>query len=375
MYHNNSKRIWRSKTGISQEIDWISSVKNALRKREENCYGKVAAEIYLSQIGSGTYKPFFELGLVFFSKIDLAFTLIFLNFILSKKTTQMKRIYILMLCLIGLFSAHIAFGQDGILDPTFNPTDAGYGLGDGANGGIVSSILQPDGKIIVGGNFYNWNSSGTTRLARVNPDGSTDTSFDSYIGSNNVVNSIALQSNGKILIAGGFTQYGGIGRMRVARLNSNGTLDATFNPNAGANYVARAVAIQNDGKIIVGGDFNTFGGYNRSGVVRLDTNGAVDATFTVGTGTSYYPVRKVEIQPDGKILIAGDFYSYNGNSSPHIARLNTDGTLDTSFHVGTGLNGDVYAMELLSDGKIILGGWFGDYNGTTANSMVRINKD
>ena len=113
------------------------------------------------------------------------------------------------------------------------------------------------------------------------------------------------------------------------------TLDLTFNPTDigignGANGIIRTTSIQSNGKIIIGGDFTSFIGTSRNYIARLNTDGTLDSTFNPGTGTNGI-IYSSSIQSDGKIIIGGDFTSFNGTERYHIARLNTDGTLDTNF--------------------------------------------
>jgi uncharacterized delta-60 repeat protein len=204
--------------------------------------------------------------------------------------------------------------------------------------------------------------------------GSLDTSFDPGTGANSEVLSVAIQPDGKSIIVGDFTTYSGLGRNRVARLNTDAGLDATFNPGTGANDDVRSVAVQPDGKILIGGSFSTFNGTFRSGVARLNANGTLDATFDPGTGT-FDAVSSVAVQPDGKILIGGSFTSFNGTARNRVARLNADGSLDTSFNPGTGANDVVEVVVPLSGGKVLIGGWFSSFDNIPYRRIVRVNAD
>ena len=133
---------------------------------------------------------------------------------------------------------------------------------------------------------------------------------------------ITLQADGKILVCNG---------NQIKRLNSNGTIDATFNIGTGFSGNVRYAAIQPDGKIIAVGDFTLFNGEQYQRIVRLLSNGSVDTTFNVGEGFNN-STWTVSFQPDGKILVGGDFGSYNLISSWGIVRINTDGSCDTSFN-------------------------------------------
>ncbi len=143
---------------------------------------------------------------------------------------------------------------------------------------------------------------------------------------------------------------------------------------AGANGAVYTTILQPDGKILIGGQFTTYNGITANRIARLNTDGTLDTTFTVGTGADS-SVNTITLQPDGKILIGGAFTTYNGTTVNHVARLNADGTLDTTFVTGTGTNGSVFTIALQPDGKILIGGWFTTYNGTTANYIARLNTD
>jgi uncharacterized delta-60 repeat protein len=257
--------------------------------------------------------------------------------------------------------------SDGTLDTTFNP-------GTGADAAVVSNTLQSDGKIIIVGNLTTYNGTSRNRIARLNTDGTLDTTFNPGTGANVQVISTTLQSDGKIIIGGNFTTYNGTSINRIARLNTDGTLDATFNPGTGASGAVRNITLQSDGKMIIGGDFTTYNGTSRNRIARLNTDGTLDTTFNPGTGANIL-VNSTTLQSDGKIIIGGDFTTYNGTSRNRIARLNTDGTLDTTFNPGTGASGSVGSVNLQSDGKIIIGGFFTTYNGTSRNRIARLNTD
>jgi uncharacterized delta-60 repeat protein len=254
---------------------------------------------------------------------------------------------------------------DGSLDTGFNP-------GTGANSWIRAIILQPDGKILIGGWFTSYNGTGRNFVARLNADGSLDTGFNPGTGAIDWVYAMALQPDGKILIGGLFTSYNGTPRNRVARLNADGSLDTGFNPGTGANNLVYTMAVQPDGKIFIGGFFINYNGTPRRSIARLNAGGSLDTGFNPGTGAND-GVMAISLQPDGKILIGGWFQSYNGTPRNRLARLNTDGSLDTGFDPGTGANAPVYTMALQSDGKILIGGDFTSYDGTGRNRIARVN--
>ncbi|MFN5458681.1 MAG: hypothetical protein ACK5AY_02105, partial [Bacteroidota bacterium] len=277
----------------------------------------------------------------------------------------MKKI-ILLLLLLNFFRLS---SQSGELDTTFNMVDnSPY---SNFNDKIIVTALQPDGKIIIGGSFTTCNFK---RIGRLNSDGSTDTGFNPGSGFDNDVKSICVQPDGKILVVGAFLSFNGVSRNYIARLNTDGSLDTGFDPGSGFDNPIYSVILQPDGKILVGGWFNMYNGNSHSDIVRLNSDGSIDNSFSTGTGFDY-GVEALCLQSDGKIIVAGYFTTYNGTSiGNNVTRLNSDGSLDVSFNVGTGVsNNSVYTAAIQSDGKIILGGNFSTFNGTARNNIVRIN--
>ncbi|MEM0575238.1 T9SS sorting signal type C domain-containing protein [Flavobacterium polysaccharolyticum] len=286
----------------------------------------------------------------------------------------MKIKNILLLLLIFSFGCASVFGQQGKVDPTFNTYDDGL-LGDGFDNTVRTLSVQGDGKLIVGGDFLNFNGVATPYLCRLLPDGSKDLSFILGTGFNNKVYTCLLQPDGKILVAGSFTQFNGTAVGRLVRLNPDGSRDSSFTSSPGAtNSIIYDMALQSDGSIFLAGSFTNFNGTAANRIVKILPNGAVDTSFVIGSGASGL-IEKVEIQLDGKIIIGGGFSSFNGVSVGKIARLNANGSLDTSFVTGVGFDNNVSAIGVQSDGKIILGGSFTNYNGNVANRIVRINTD
>src|SRR6478609_5399238 len=150
----------------------------------------------------------------------------------------MKKIILLFLLQFSV----LGFAQS--LDTTFDP-------GTGADGNIHAIAIQPDGKIIVGGWFVNFNGASRYHLARLNADGSLDNSFNlgtdinSDIFLYSMVRSIILQPDGKIIIGGIFSTFNNVGRNGIARLNKDGSLDTTFNPGAGVKYASNPGDVHN----------------------------------------------------------------------------------------------------------------------------------
>jgi len=184
---------------------------------------------------------------------------------------------------------------------------------------------------------------------------------------------MAVQPDGKILVGGYFTALQGANRNGIARLNANGSLDNSFNPGTGANAVT-SVALQPDGKVIIGGGFTTVNDTARSGIARLNADGSLDSSFNPGTGVNG-TVYSVASQPDGKVLMGGSFTSVNGTNRPNIARLNAEGSLDSSFNPGTGPNAKVSSIALQPNGKVLIGGDFSTVNGVVRLQVARLYGD
>jgi uncharacterized delta-60 repeat protein len=281
--------------------------------------------------------------------------------------------------------------SDGSLDTPFQNGMSGV-EGDGFVA-VYAVALQPDGKALLGGEFTFVNDTGRHRIARLHTDGSLDTGFENGPPGPHEFNSVnshfvygvAAQPDGKVVIGGDFTSVHGVLRSRIARLNSDGTLDTGFqNGMAGASVVAggitvNAVAVQPDGKVLMGGRFSTVNGVARSGIARLNTDGSLDTTFQngmAGLTLTVTPAAALALQPDGKVVVGGFFTTVNGVARTNIARLNADGSLDTTFQNGmAGANGVVFALALQLDGKVLIGGFFTTVNGTARSGIARLNSD
>jgi uncharacterized delta-60 repeat protein len=267
---------------------------------------------------------------------------------------------------------------DGTLDRGFQNGLPGTG---GQFRNFVDAVAeQSDGKLLVGGDFTKLNGVGRNRIARLNADGTLDSGFQSGLsGPDGDVNSVALQSDGKVLIGGYFTMVNGVARGRIARLNADGTVDNGFqNGLPGADYSVNSVALQSDGKVLIGGYFTMVNGVVRGRIARLNANGTVDNGFQnglpgVGPPFDRSSVDSIAVQSDGKVLIGGFFYTVNGEDRFGIARLNADGTLDSGFQNGPyGGVQDVNSVKVQSDGKILIGGPFTTVNGVPAAYFARL---
>ena len=256
---------------------------------------------------------------------------------------------------------------------------AGFPAGTGFYGGEIRAIVrQADGAIVVGGEFNGFNGVELPALVRLLADGSLDGSFNGGLGFNNgapvssAVYAIAVRNDNRVVVGGEFGFAGGLERVRVARFLTDGTIDSTFDPGAGPNSTVYAVASLPDGSALVGGAFNQVNGVVRQGFAKLLPGGLVDQSFSSPTGGVDGTVYQIAALPSGRILIAGDFSNVGGRSARRVALLNPDGTLDTSFTPGASLDDNVYALSAGSDGSVFLGGWVRQHAGKPFAGLLRL---
>jgi len=260
---------------------------------------------------------------------------------------------------------------NGSLDNSFNPdTVAGYHT-------VSSVALQSDGKVLVGGFVNTVNGTNHNSIARLNADGSLDGGFNPSIGAPGVVHSVAVQADGKVLIGGGFLAVNGTSRKNIARLNADGSLDSDFNPTTWGypNATVESVAVQSDGKVVVGGSFTQVNSEVRNRIARLNADGSLDSSFNSDVAPDFFGVTAIVVQPDGKLVIGGDFTTIHGTSRNALARLNADGGLDGSFHPGRNVNLPVSSIVVQPDGKVLIGDAFTFINGTNRYASTRLNAD
>ncbi len=262
-----------------------------------------------------------------------------------------------------------------ILDNTFT-------VGTGFTSSVYTLQLQSDEKILAGGFFTSYNSTPINSLVKLNSNGTIDPSFNVGGGFSATlpvsraanIYTTPTQSDNKILIGGTFDFYSGssVGN-NLIRLNSNGTVDPSFNVGSGfyhtptSNYgVISSVEVQSNGKILAGGFFDTYSGsLSNKGLIRLNSNGTVDESFNTGGGFGNFgTINQLQTQPDNKILVSGFFSTYSGSSvASNFIKLNTDGTLDSSFSLGSSFNSSTNPFKIQLDNKILVGGNFTSYNG------------
>lgn len=259
----------------------------------------------------------------------------------------------------------------GQIDLLFNP-------GSGADNWVyaLAETFSGEGdarvsKVVVGGEFITLNGVPRQRIGVLNSDGSIDTTFDPGSGANGTVLAIAVQRDGKILIGGEFTLVDGQPRAHIARLNTDGSLDTTFNPGLAADGAVRSITLQSDDRILIGGNFRTVSDVVSPGIARLNADGTLDPTFNVGAGANG-TVYDIEVQPDGNIVVGGEFTQFGSLPRSRITRLLTTGANDTSINFGSGANGYIAAIELQNDRKIVIGGNFTVFDSLPRNRIARL---
>ena len=268
--------------------------------------------------------------------------------------------------------------------------DASFNPGSGLNGSGKAIALQSDGKLIVGGEFTMANGVKSNRIVRFEKDGRIDLSFVTGEGFDNDVLALVIQPDGRIVVGGKFQKYNGQYRMGLARLNSDGSLDSTFNVGRGVhtdqNGWVHGLDIQKKGwsdeidystdpyKIIVAGCFTRYNNYPAFSLARVHINGALDVSFNTTVGVQGI-VHGVSVQQDRNIMIGGNFEKYDGVDRKNIARVDADsGKLDQSFDPGAGTDAPIYTVSTDSEGQVLIGGGFGLIDGTQANGLAKLFK-
>ena len=298
-----------------------------------------------------------------------------------------KRILFVFVLILTISFSLTAQAAPGDLDPSFG--NGGKVITDinGLSNVARSIAIQSDGKIILGG-LARTSASTPVKfaLARYNLDGSLDTTFGTggivltgFINSSgDQIFKIVIQPDGKIITIGGTSDVNINFRFAIARYNSNGSLDTSFG-NGGQvvtvnNFIGIDGALQADGKLVVLGS---------SILVRYNVNGSIDTTFGNGgtvsiTGFEFSGTHGLKIQSDGKIIVAGR--ALGTNSTPAVVRLNANGSLDSSFGNGgvalapSGITNRLESVAILPDGKIIGGGSLSD-GSNTGFGLIKFNAD
>ena len=245
--------------------------------------------------------------------------------------------------------------------PQITGIDPTVGAAFEVAGGSVNALVRTgDGRVLVVGDFSRVNGTPGRNLAWLKPDGDGDAAL-SPLAIDGAIQTAAVRSDGKILIGGIFKSISGQPRAGLARLLADCSLDPAFVPTADFTGVY-ALALQPDGMAVVGGSFP-------SRLARVRADGSTDPVYAPAPNSAVYALLAL---PDGGVVAGGSFTQIAGRPSSAIARLNDAGTLDSTFAIGTGFSNSVFALRGSFDGRIVVGGAFGSYNGTTANRIIQL---
>ncbi|MEG4944954.1 DUF4347 domain-containing protein, partial [Microcoleus sp. F4-D5] len=261
--------------------------------------------------------------------------------------------------------------SDGTVDTTFNPN---------ANSDVNTIALDSSGNPYVGGQFTTIGGQTRNYIAKLNPStGAADTTFNP--NANNWVNAIVIDSSGNPIVGGDFTNIGGQNRNYIAKLNpSTGAADTTFNPNA--NDWVNAIVIDSSGNPIVGGNFTNIGGQTRNNnIAKLNpSTGAADTTFNPNNASwpnaSWMPyVNAIAIDSSGNLIVSGFSGINTGQTRDYIAKLNpSTGAADTTFNPLNGYDGFVGSIAIDSSGNPIVGGFFiSSIGGQSRDYIAKLN--
>lgn len=295
---------------------------------------------------------------------DVFYTFVFrvAHFIEYRSLVPMLKSF--LFAVVALWSVQ-SWAQAGAVDVSFNPNDAGMGQGDGAYGKVSAVLPLPGGGALIAGSFLTYNGTPRAGIARLLLNGELDPAFDPGTGITFSYGSrmtLCLQPDGRYLVGGIFSQVNGVARNGVARLNTDGSLDLSFNPGSGANGNVNDMLLQPDGKVLLVGGFSDYNGVARSGVVRIHPDGSVDEGFTTGSGflnaiPNYYLSRgALALLPDGRILVGGSFSSYNGHGSVRVVRLLANGSPDPTFVASSALTGYIGNLLVLPGDQVLVDG-------------------
>ena len=246
----------------------------------------------------------------------------------------------------------------GALDTAFNP---------GADASVNAIHVNADGTILVGGSFTNVTASSPDFLVRLTSAGAVDGTFNPVVSS--LVRCITVQNDGMILIGGNFSTVSGQTRNRLARIDPDGIIDTSFTADVTGGNVY-GVQVLPDGKILAAGEFDTINGSTRNRIARMSATGVVDGYNPNVVGSIF----SMALQADGSVVVGGTVSFVGGNPRTGVARIKTDGLVDPVLNPTiTGGGPVVNGVSLQPDGKVLVAGNFNSVNGITRNCLVQIS--
>lgn len=255
--------------------------------------------------------------------------------------------------------------SDGSLDANFRPT---------VEGAVFAVLLDSSNRILVGGDWWEVNGdSSFNGITRLTTSGVLDRTFSAGAGTDLAVNTIAFDRDGNILLGGSFTEFDGTTRNGAARLDKGGLLDLSFDPGDAIrpswDTTVNAIVVLPSGHLLVGGAFDALGSPACTNIARLNPDGTRDASFAAATSST---VLALGVQAASGPLIAGAFRSVNSTLRPGIARLDANGSLDATFDAGTGTDNIVRTLVIQPDGRVLIVGDFTSVDGTSRNRIARL---
>lgn len=280
----------------------------------------------------------------------------------------LKALFTLLLCALVL-PATAQLPRPMELPGPFKMSLTGFQPLLGQDATVLAVARQADGKVLIGGRFSQVNSVPRQNIARLNADGSTDAGFNPGLGTDAPVHALAVQPDGKVVIGGEFTQVNGVARRLVARLNPDGSLDTAFNELDGpylmgttSPAVVHALAIQDNGGVVAGGKFRVHMMGEAFGLIRFFENGQHDAGFYGHVDANNPSVRSLVALPGSKLLVGG-LFTHAGSAADGVGRMERDslvrllpgGQVDTAFSANDAVRAPVAAMAVQPDGRIVVG--------------------
>jgi hypothetical protein len=291
-----------------------------------------------------------------------------------------KQIFGARLFYLGNFTSLNSQTENRIYTSTYDSLSTPAPFFDSGTGfntpGTYWGFVDKKGRILISGFFTTYKGTTVNRIVRLTPKGDIDKTFNTGTGFNADTRWIAEDSQGRIYVAGNFTTYKGASVNRMIRLFEDGSRDMSFVPPAFNGIIISGVIVDDDTPVVVG-YFST----PASRIVKLTDTGTVDSSFNVGTGFTVSATGPVQIKIDnlGRYYVVGHFTAYRGTSSNGIVRILSNGDIDTSFNIGTGfttpINTPPYTLTIQEDGKLVVGGFFTSYNGTSANRLLRLDSN
>jgi uncharacterized delta-60 repeat protein len=257
-------------------------------------------------------------------------------------------------------SGVLRLSTDGAIDPTFEPETP-------ARARVTALAETGDGGLVIGGDFTHVDGEPRPMIARIAANGTLDAGFAPQLGvggrafdadAPGPVRAVAVQADGAVLVGGAFDTANGVPRVALARWTADGVFDATFDAQFGAGAVVEAIVVQSDGRIVVGGSFASVGGAAQANVCRLLPDGSVDTGFAITSGVTGADARvyAIELLADDALLVAGHFDAWNGVRRWSVARATADGQLDASFDPGSATAGlTIHSVSALTDGRVAIG--------------------